>query len=70
MTFGKWRQQLRLLRAVELIANGEKVISAALDAGYANPSAFTAMFRRQLGMTPSQYFEANPVKDSIPRLEK
>jgi AraC-like DNA-binding protein len=58
MSFVRWRQQLRLLRAMQGIASGEKVSSAALDAGYSSPSAFTAMFRKQLGTTPRAYFTA------------
>ncbi|HEX3769873.1 MAG TPA: helix-turn-helix transcriptional regulator [Polyangiaceae bacterium] len=56
MTFGKWRQQLRLLHASRLLAAGEKVTAAALDAGYESTSAFIAMFRRAMGVTPSRYF--------------
>jgi AraC-like DNA-binding protein len=56
MTFGKWRQQLRLLHAMRLIAAGAKVTGAALDAGYNSPSAFISMFRKQLGTTPNRYF--------------
>jgi AraC-like DNA-binding protein len=58
MTFGRWRQQLRLLRGLQLLASGAKVTSAALDAGYSSPSAFVSMFRRQLGTTPARYFAA------------
>jgi methylphosphotriester-DNA--protein-cysteine methyltransferase len=57
MTFSKWRQQLRLLHAMQLLASGEKVTGAALDAGYSSTSAFISMFRRQLGTTPTRYFE-------------
>lgn len=57
MTFSKWRQQLRLLHAVQLIASGEKVTGAALGAGYNSTSAFISMFRKQLGTTPTRYFE-------------
>jgi len=57
MTFRKWRQQLRLLHAVELLASGEKVTQAALSAGYSSTSAFISMFRKQLGTTPTRYFE-------------
>jgi methylphosphotriester-DNA--protein-cysteine methyltransferase len=39
MTFGQWRQQARLLRALELLATGEKVIDVALALGYESPSA-------------------------------
>ena len=56
MTFGKWRQQLRLLHAMQLLAAGEKVTGAALAAGYRSPSAFISMFRKQLGTTPARYF--------------
>ena len=56
MTFRKWRQQLRLLHAMQLLASGEKVTGAALDAGYSSPSAFISMFRKQLGTTPTRYF--------------
>jgi AraC-like DNA-binding protein/quercetin dioxygenase-like cupin family protein len=58
MTFGKWRQQLRLLHALQLLASGEKVTGAALDAGYGSTSAFISMFRKQLGTTPARYFKS------------
>ncbi len=57
MTFGKWRQQLRLLHALQRLAAGEKVIGAALEAGYGSTSAFISMFRKQLGTTPTRYFK-------------
>lgn len=56
MTFGKWRQQLRLMQGVRLLAEGAKVTHAALESGYSTPSAFTSMFRKALGITPSSYF--------------
>jgi AraC-like DNA-binding protein len=56
LSLGKWRQQLRLLRSLALLAAGEKITHAALEAGYSTPSAFIAMFRRTLGVTPGRYF--------------
>jgi AraC-like DNA-binding protein len=56
MTFGKWRQQLRLMHAMRLLGGGAKVTHAALEAGYSTPSAFIAAFRKALGSTPTRYF--------------
>jgi AraC-like DNA-binding protein len=56
MTFGKWRQQLRLMQGIRLLAEGAKVTYAALESGYSTPSAFISMFRKVLGTTPSSYF--------------
>jgi len=55
-TFGRWQQQARLLRALEILAAGESVTNAALEVGFETPSAFIAMFRRALGTTPARYF--------------
>ncbi len=49
MTFGQWRQQARLLAAIGTATVGDKVIDVALAMGYDSPSAFTSMFKRQLG---------------------
>jgi AraC-like DNA-binding protein len=56
MTFGKWRQQLRLMQGMRLLAEGAKVTHAALESGYGTASAFTSMFRKALGVTPRSYF--------------
>ncbi len=56
MTFGKWRQQVRLMQGMRLLAEGAKVTHAALESGYSTPSAFTSMFRKALGITPTSYF--------------
>lgn len=55
MSFRAWRQQRRLLRALELLATGERVTDVALELGYENTSAFIAMFRRSFGATPKRY---------------
>ncbi len=64
LTFGAWRQRLRLLAAVQRLAEGRAVTEVAYDLGYDSPSAFVAMFRRALGRTPGKYLgtagEATP----------
>lgn len=64
MTFGKWRQQLRLLHAMRLLAAGQAVTAVALEVGYDSPSAFIAMFKRTLGSTPYRYFAAAASNES------
>ena len=55
MTFGQWRRQLRLMRAVTLLSEGRAVTTVAYDLGYHSPSAFIAMFRQTLGAPPGRY---------------
>jgi transcriptional regulator GlxA family with amidase domain len=54
LTISRWRQRLRLLRAIELLAAGESVTAVSGAVGYATPSAFTAMYRAHLGRTPRE----------------
>ncbi|MGB6876543.1 MAG: helix-turn-helix transcriptional regulator [Candidatus Acidiferrales bacterium] len=56
LSLGKWRQQLRLMYAFQLIASKETISSAAVDAGYSTPSAFISSFRNAVGTTPRKYF--------------
>jgi AraC-like DNA-binding protein len=60
MGFRAWRQQVRLLAALERLAAGESVTAVALELGYETPSAFVAMFRRALGTSPGRYFRDAP----------
>jgi AraC-like DNA-binding protein len=56
MTFGEWRQRLRLLHALRLLARGESVTTVALEVGYRSTSAFIARFKSELGTTPTRYY--------------
>ncbi len=42
-----------------MLAEGATVSDAASMSGYESPSAFSAMFRRVLGVSPSDYFKDN-----------
>lgn len=57
LTFRQWRQQARLLQAVLFLSEGRSVTKVAFDVGYASQSAFTYMFRCQLGVAPRHYFK-------------
>lgn len=55
LSFGEWRQQACMLVALPRLAAGEAVTSIALDLGYESPAAFTTMFKRIVGVAPSNY---------------
>jgi AraC-like DNA-binding protein len=55
MSLTEWRQRLRLISALPLLHMGHSVESVALDMGYATSSAFIAMFRRLMGMSPRRF---------------
>ncbi|ALE83293.1 hypothetical protein XF36_09110 [Pseudonocardia sp. HH130629-09] len=50
---GRWRTLLRMRVAPEQLAAGGPVGVVARHVGYATPSAFVAVFRRETGTTPS-----------------
>ncbi|GGY11885.1 AraC family transcriptional regulator [Paludibacterium paludis] len=54
---GQWRQQARLLLAMERLAAGAAVTVVALDMGYQSVSAFIAMFKKYLGRPPGAWFD-------------
>lgn len=54
-SFSVWRQRVRLLEALARLGAGEPVTCVALDVGYDSPSAFAAMFKRELGAAPRHY---------------
>jgi AraC-like DNA-binding protein/quercetin dioxygenase-like cupin family protein len=53
LSFGAWRQQARVFEAMGRLGGGEPVTQVALDLGYESVSAFSAMFRRATGVSPS-----------------
>jgi AraC-like DNA-binding protein len=55
LSFAAWRQQARVLEAMGRLGGGAPVTQVALDLGYDSVSAFSAMFRRAAGASPSEY---------------
>lgn len=59
LTFARWRQQARMLKAVELLGRGESVTATALSVGYASVSAFIETFAAQFGSTPARFVSSS-----------
>lgn len=55
LTFSQWRQKAKVIAALEHLQRGESVSQVALLSGYENVSAFIAVFRRFMGMTPGHF---------------
>ncbi|WP_429459625.1 AraC family transcriptional regulator [Paraburkholderia sp. JPY465] len=54
-TFSAWRQQARLSHAVDMISRGTPMLTVATELGYSDTAAFSTMFKRAFGSTPSQF---------------
>lgn len=54
MTLPQWRTQIRLHRALQLLAEGESVTTVARRTGWSTASAFIDVFGRVLGYTPGR----------------
>jgi len=61
LSFGQWLRRARLLLSLPRLAAGASVLEVALAHGYESPSAFTAMFRRTLGISPTAYLARRPL---------
>jgi len=55
LTFTEWRQRIRLITALEMLAAGTSVTTVSLESGYENVSTFIALFKRTFGVTPGRY---------------
>jgi AraC-like DNA-binding protein len=54
-SFVAWRQQACLLAAIARFAQGDSITRVAYDLGYSNPTAFSNMFKRVVGIAPHLY---------------
>ncbi|KIA80221.1 AraC family transcriptional regulator [Chromobacterium amazonense] len=55
ISFGQWRGRARLVEALARLRQGDSVQAISAQLGYATPSAFIAMFQKQLGASPERY---------------
>jgi AraC-like DNA-binding protein len=53
--FETWRRQVRLMKAVELLASQRRIKEVAFAVGYRQASTFVALFRRSFGLTPKAW---------------
>lgn len=57
MTFSAWRQHVVLMSALMMLGKSEPITAIALTLGYENPSAFSAMFKKALGHSPTEFMK-------------
>ncbi|MTH97809.1 helix-turn-helix domain-containing protein [Roseibium sp. RKSG952] len=60
LSYRTWCRQVKLFRAIELLALGRTVSDVSHKLGYEEPSAFVASFKKAFGTTPGRYFSAVP----------
>lgn len=60
MSFGQWRQHACVVLALSRLSSGESITRIALDLGYDSPAAFSTMFRRLTGHSPSHFSNNAP----------
>ncbi|MFV0282323.1 MAG: AraC family transcriptional regulator [Castellaniella sp.] len=53
--FRLWRQRARLVHALPLLENGDRITDVALACGYDSLSSFIAAFRAHTGVTPRAF---------------
>ena len=57
MSFGRWKQQLLLIMAIQQLTEGATVQQPAWDRGYESVTAFITMFKKAVGTSPGRYVQ-------------
>ena len=57
-SFTRWHQQHLVDRAIQQLHRGDSVKCVAADLGYASTSAFIAMFKRAMKVSPQRYLHS------------
>jgi len=55
----RWRNQVRMIHAVRILANGSSDTQIAFDLGFESVSAFVFSFRQNFGVSPGKYRTRN-----------
>ena len=56
LTFGRWRQQMRLMSSMAQLLEGAPITQVALSSGYESHSAYAVAFKKHFGLSPSAFF--------------
>ncbi|MFP6773579.1 MAG: helix-turn-helix transcriptional regulator [Alphaproteobacteria bacterium] len=54
MSFNRWRQRIRFHGALDALSRGQPIATVAHGHGYRSASAFSAAYRREMGIAPSK----------------
>ncbi|MBF7687639.1 AraC family transcriptional regulator [Acinetobacter rathckeae] len=57
MSFTVWLTQAKLLKALTDLESKKPILNIAFDLGYESSSAFSYMFKREMGLTPTAYLK-------------
>lgn len=55
MTFGRWRERLHIIIALQRLSAGASVHAVALELGYEGPNSFITMFKKTMGQSPGKF---------------
>ncbi|WP_083245712.1 AraC family transcriptional regulator [Paraburkholderia nodosa] len=65
MTFGRWRERLHIIIALQRLSAGASVHAVSLELGYEGPNSFITMFKKTMGQSPGK-FRVDKVDASSP----
>lgn len=57
MNYQSWRQQWRLMKAMEMLSDGKHISQVAQQLEFSSDSAFIAFFCQYVGTTPTRYLK-------------
>lgn len=61
MTFSTWYKQAKLLQALTELELKKSILNIALELGYESPSSFSYMFKREMGVSPTEYLKRKAI---------
>ncbi len=61
MPLSRWRNQVIMVHAIQLLASDRTITQISLELGFESISAFIFSFRKYFGMSPGQYRSSNEI---------